>query len=250
MTTNNIPTDRPLTESEVHGLVCQYALKRSENDSAIRATDLVDVGNLGRMTGIHDVSLQAFRTRNAKWTVRKLSEFVNRLIARGILSRAWDQPHSDGWYFISEYGISVLKDIASLLDFRSTDFVESLRDPELRSRCGDSLNRTKNFDSMVRDSIAVLQDRLTALPGVQPSGGRRSLAVDALSPKVGAYTLGDDDGQKESAQLLYQGVLGFFGNPLMHGLQEIDPVTGRQIVGFVDTLLDLLTRATKRGTGQ
>jgi len=157
-----IPTNRPLTQTEVHSLMCECILSRAgKNGGLIRAPQLIDVGYLAQQMGLSAEELQTFcKINEPVWTHRKLSEFVNRLISRGILSRAWEQSHADVFYFVSEYGLSVLQDIGSLLDFRSTEFVESLRDPELRDRCADVLNRTKFFDSMVRDAIAVLEDRL------------------------------------------------------------------------------------------
>jgi len=44
---------------------------------------------------------------------------------------------------------------------------------------------------------------------------------------------------------MYQGLLGFYGNPLMHSLQQIDPIRARQVVAFVDNLLHLLGLAQK-----
>lgn len=242
-----IPTDRPLTEGEVQALICECILKLGRRNGLIQAPQLVRVDSVVETGGLRGPEAQVVYELNKEiWTQRKLSEFVNRLIARGILSRAWEQSHSDVFYFVSEYGLTVLEDISSLLDFQATEFVEALQDPELRERCGDVLNRTKKHDSMIRDAIAVLEDRLKNLPGVNLSHRRREVAVNALSPTTGVCTLGDDDGQKESAQLLYQGVLGFFGNPVLHGLQDIDARQARQIVGFVDTLLALLREAQSR----
>ena len=109
------------------------------------------------------------------------------------------------------------------------------------------LLRSRKFDSIVRDAIAVLEDRLKKLPRVESSKRRRDVAVNALSPDVGIYTLGEDVGQRQSAQLLYQDILGFFGNPMFRGLQKVEPLQARQIVGFVDTVLGLLKDVQTRG---
>ena len=163
----------------------------------------------------------------------------------GVLYRDWGQSSST-FHYVSEYGRPVLSDIALLGQFEATEFVQTLQDVELRERCQDVLMRTRMFDSMVRDAIAVLETRLRNLPDIEASHRRRDLAVSALSPRAGAYVLGEDEGQQESAQLLYQGILGFFGNPFLHGLRDIEPIRARQIVGFIDTLLHLLSQVERR----
>ena len=206
---------------------------------------LTSLPGLGERLGLGRDEQRRFKELNgALGTSRQLSEFVNRLIVRGILSRAWEQ--SDQHYFVTTYGREALTDIATLLQFESTEFIETLQDSELKERCGDVLARTKHFDSMVRDAVAVLEDRLKKMPDVATSGRRRDVAVKALSPGAGAYTLGDDPGQQESAQLLYQGILGFYGNPFLHGLRDVEAHRARQIIGFIDNLLGLLRQAQRK----
>ena len=239
------PTDRPLSENDLQALICNRILQADEQGS-VQIPWFTALDRIGGRCGLRGEDLEKFTRINAgTGTPRKLSEFVNRLISSGALSRDWEHQHPD-LYYVTEYGRGVLQDFSSLLDFESTGFVESLRDPELRVRCWDVLARTRRFDSMVRDAIAVLEDRLKGLPDVQMSHRRRDVAVAALSPNSGAYTLGEDEGQKESAQLMYQGILGFFGNPVLHGLQTIEGVQARQIVGFIDTLLNLLGNVRNR----
>ena len=248
MTQPRVPTDRPLSELEIFGLLCSYILARGKGDNwLVQIPNFIDISNLGQYGGLDGQALQKFGQENSQLgSRRKLSEFVNRLIARGYLSRAWEQSHSDVFYFVTEDGQKALTDISAILDFQSTAFVDTLKDAALRERCSDVLQRTRNYDSLVRDAFAVLEDRLRTLPEVRSAGNRRGVAANALSPGTGTYTLGDDEGQKQAAFQLYDGILVFMANPVFHSLQNIDAVSDRQIVGFIDTLLGLLTQIQRR----
>lgn len=250
MTQHSVPTHRPLNEVELQALICRAILRLdADGRGYVQAPTLIQLDGVAELAGIPRADIPSFVSQNlASGHPRILSEFVNRLISRGILSREWEQSHSDVFYFVTRYGREALRDIASLLQFENTEFIETLEDPQLRERCGETLARTTHHDSMVRDAIAVLEDRLRRMPGVEASGKRRDIAVKALSSSSGVYVLGDDEGQQESAQLLYQGILGFYGNPFLHGLQDIEPHRARQIVGFIDNLLHLLSIAQRKAS--
>ena len=87
----------------------------------------------------------------------------------------------------------------------------------------------------------MLEDRLKEMSGLPVQKGRRHLAASALHPVSGVYLLGDDSGKQDAAPQLFQGMVALFGNPMAHGIQEIDSIEDHQIVGFIDTLLNLLS---------
>ena len=107
------------------------------------------------------------------------------------------------YYNYIQAQVEVLREARAHLQekgINESEFIKTLQDSGLRERCKDVLGRTKYYDSLVREAIVVLEDRLRKMPGVQAGTGRQSIAVNALSPKAGAYQLGDDEGQRQSAQ--------------------------------------------------
>jgi hypothetical protein len=200
MNVGSIPTDRALTDAELQSVVCT-ALKNI-GPGLVAIPTLTRLPLLAEKLGLTGQGLQDFKNVNGNaGASRKVSAFLGRLMGLGVLCRDFDQ--SDQHYFVSPSGIEFLENLSAPLDWTSADFVDSVQDPELKDRCGDVLLRSRKFDSMVRDAIAVLEDRLKKLPNVRTSKRRRDVAVNALSPDSGIYTLGEDDGQRQSAQLLY-----------------------------------------------
>ena len=243
---NTIPTERSLSEPELHALICELILKDDASGHGyVAQVSFQSASHLAGKLHLSNEAGQAFCRQNANFaSPRKLSEFFGNLVSRNILCSALDQTGS--LYYVTDQGRPILQQYATRAEFESTEFVEFLRDLELRERCLDVLQRTRQIDSLVRDAMAVLEDRLKEMPDMPAQKGRRSLAPNALHPDSGIYLIGDDRGQQDAAQQLFQGMLGFFANPIAHGLHEIDSIEGHQIVGFVDTLLNLLSQATRR----
>ena len=249
MEAQNIPTDRPLERHELEQFVSKAILKGIEREGRgyVQLEEFAAPHNLGRILGLTGESVQEFKKFNAtpeylKW----YNEFVHKLITLGILVQTWDQGHAH-IFTTYERGRSILTDITELPYAEAVQFVEALVDDELRARCSDVLLRTRHTDSMVRDATVVLEDRLKERISADPTTYGQELVNQALRPNDGKLVLGDTPSEQASIHRLFQGVLGFFGNPTHHRLiRDLPAIRARQVIGMIDTLLVLLTEAKDR----
>jgi uncharacterized protein (TIGR02391 family) len=123
----------------------------------------------------------------------------------------------------------------------------TIKDDELRERCVDLLLRPGKLDTAVRDACTVLEHRLRKVTGLPKEALGVALVDKALNKKDGKLIVSDVEAEQEGFHLLCRGVIGFFKNPTSHRLiGDYGLTRARQVVGLVDTLLDLLREAKKR----
>jgi uncharacterized protein (TIGR02391 family) len=122
-----------------------------------------------------------------------------------------------------------------------------IRDDVLHEQCFDLLLRSGRADAAVARACTVLEDRLRSVAGLGPDAYGVNLVDTALKKQTGKLVLSDVDTEQEGAQHLYRGVIGFFKNPTSHRvIEDYDLTRARQVVGLIDTLLQLLRGAKKR----
>jgi len=123
----------------------------------------------------------------------------------------------------------------------------TIKDDELRERCVDLLLRSGKADTAVGAACTVLEDRLRSIAGLGPDAYGVNLVDRALKRQNGILVLSDVDAEQEGAHHLYRGVVGFFKNPTSHRvIEDYDLTRARQVVGLIDTLLQLLREAKRR----
>lgn len=124
-------------------------------------------------------------------------------------------------------------------------------DSVLRKRCLELLRKLvepdfqEQLDIIVREMSVILEDRIRNVSGIKGKHGMALInAAFCVEPPLIKFS-GEKDRQ-EMAQLLYRGYLGFVRNEVMHKLvPSYSKDRVMQLMGFVDYLLFLLSRAER-----
>jgi len=117
-------------------------------------------------------------------------------------------------------------------------------DDELKLRCGP-LIYIGHFDEAVRNAFVLLEERLRNAIGKDGLTGVQ-LANNAFAPDGPlAKHLGRTPAEREGLRELYSGAFKLFRNPAAHGIVEYSSSEGKSIIGLVNLLLTILSRANK-----
>lgn len=128
-------------------------------------------------------------------------------------------------------------------------------DQVLRDRCLkilraiDEDGSQEKLDTVIREMSVVLEDRIREVSGITDpiSGGDLISAAMAKQPSLIKFSERKD--LQENAHLLFRGYSGFVRNEAMHRLvPSYTRERVMQLLGFVDYLLFLLTRAESQKT--
>jgi uncharacterized protein (TIGR02391 family) len=123
----------------------------------------------------------------------------------------------------------------------------TVKDDELRGRCVDLLLRPGKADTAVRDAAVVLEDRVRKHAGLANKDIGVVLIDKALNPKTGLLEVDGTESEKRAVHELFRGTIGFFKNPTSHRIvADYDTTRARQIVGLIDTLLQMLSETRLR----
>ena len=115
-------------------------------------------------------------------------------------------------------------------------------DPKLYERCKD-----KDYHDVVTNAFPILEDRIRAKIGVDPSYSGRKLIDYAFNPKTGKLALGETKSEREAFYFIFQGALGFLRNPPSHRLTENESnIEAFEIICMVDLLLRIVDKAKLR----
>jgi hypothetical protein len=126
----------------------------------------------------------------------------------------------------------------------------TLKDDELRERCLDLLLRPGKADTAVREAAVVLEHRVRKMASLSDDAYGVGVVDRALSPKSGNLLFPGSTTEREGLHQLIRGTIGFFKNPTSHRIiADYDVTRARQVVGLVDTLLQLLQEAQLRAEG-
>ncbi len=161
------------------------------------------------------------------------------MIQVGILERDWVAGGS--LHKLNLERKEALEMLTTLEGLTTTEFVEALHAKSLRARCQAMVINTGSADTLVREAVTVLEDRLRE--SVDPPVDRRDLPAKVLHPKSGVMSIFSERARQEDFFYLVRGVLGFYGTPVHHGLQEdLPPETARRVVALIDEILEMLSR--------
>ena len=116
-------------------------------------------------------------------------------------------------------------------------------DAELLNRCSDFLH-TGKYDEAVRNAFILLEERLRSAVNKDGMTGTQ-LANHAFNSTTGplAKVLGNNEAEREGLRELYSGAFKLFRNPTAHGVVGYDLVEGKSIIGLVNLLLKMISKA-------
>jgi len=125
-------------------------------------------------------------------------------------------------------------------------------DSILRERCLnlfrslETSGSQKRLDTIVREMSVILEDRVRQLSGIQGKSGMDLMSA-AFSSEPIILKFSEDPELQKSAHLLFRGYSGFVRNEVMHKLvPSYNKDRVLQLMGFIDYLLFLLSRAERK----
>jgi len=126
-----------------------------------------------------------------------------------------------------------------------------LRDEQLRGRCGDLLRKKKYLDRPMREATTILESRIRQLAGITDNRKPEDLVNSALNPDPtkAILVLGTVPSDQAGLHSLCKGVVLAYRHRAHHRLSEdVGREEALKFCGFVDLLLALLAKTTKRST--
>jgi len=112
-------------------------------------------------------------------------------------------------------------------------------DPKLYERCKD-----KDYHDVVTNAFPILEDKIRAKIGADPSYSGRKLIDYAFNPNTGKLTLGETKSEREAFYFIFQGALGFLRNPPSHRFTEGEGnIEAFEVISMVDLLLRIVDKA-------
>ncbi len=231
--------DRPLTQPEIHQLIAGAILSFTESDRPMQAAELVNTESCAVQLGATGSDREKFRHINSESFPNLANTFVNSLLRIGILEHYWVA--GPNLYKLNPNRKATLETLTTLEVLEASEFVETLHDDELRVRCESMLINTGSPDTLIREASTVLEDRLRQL--VDGKVDRRDLSAKALHPTAGTKNdIFADTALQEDFFYLVRGVLGLYGTPAHHGLQEdVSQQTATRVVAMIDEILETLS---------
>ena len=237
---NGPDVNRPLDPVEVQQFVASTILTIAERGHSINALGLVNPDHCAIETGMRNGDRRIFVQTNKDTFPRIANTFVNRLIDTQIIERDWTQGEAYEVYRLSPERAVSLELRTTPEGIATVEFVEGLEDGDLRLRCEAAALRAAPPESMLRDAVNTLEDRLRKFIGPEPVD-RRDLAARVLDPQAGKLTgLFDDPSRQDDLLHMVGGLLGFYGTPVHQRLEELPARMVRRVVGVIDEILVLL----------
>jgi Protein of unknown function (Hypoth_ymh) len=115
-----------------------------------------------------------------------------------------------------------------------------IRDPELKSRCGDLLSASEHFDRVINQATQVLEERLRAkLPEFAADFGT-PLVGKAINPEPAKSRIifSQNASEQEGYASIFRGLISAFRNPTHHRFMEtVTREQALQICAFIDNML-------------
>lgn len=119
---------------------------------------------------------------------------------------------------------------------------EKFIDRKLYERCKD-----KDYHDVVTNAFPILEDRIRAKIGVDPSYSGQGLIDHAFNPNTGRLILGETPSERQALHLLFKGAIGFLRNPPSHRLTEDESnIESFEIIHMIDLLLRIVDKAKLR----
>jgi uncharacterized protein (TIGR02391 family) len=119
-----------------------------------------------------------------------------------------------------------------------------VRDAELSDRCSDLLDAGANYDRVIREASAILENRVRTRTK-SSADSAVPLMQQAFSAKNPVIRLSDREAEQQGAMEMYTGVIRLFRNGVGHRLDStITLDRALQFVVMIDLMLALIDEAT------
>lgn len=122
----------------------------------------------------------------------------------------------------------------------------TIKDSELRERCGDLLTATDHFDRVINQATLILEDRLRKKAGLDRTVYGASLASAAINsdPSKSKLVLSTLASEQEGYANIVRGLMQALRNETHHTLAEgFTREDAFSVCGFIDRILRLIDQA-------
>lgn len=146
---------------------------------------------------------------------------------------------------ISQAIVYLTELLAEELGLAQTELIlNSLRDNQLRARCGDLLLAEENFDRAVSEATRVLEDRIrnkSRLPGL--TGVQLVNQAIKQEKEKSPLILSDDAGEQRGFSDILRGVMAAHRNKAHHFIYSMSREDAANICAYIDVLLEVIDNA-------
>lgn len=231
--------DRPLEPVGVWSVIARTVLAMNEQGELIAPVALASAEDCGIRLGLTGGEREQFRKANAETFPKSANTFINRLINSGVLEHNWIA--GPQVYQLNSEKASSLDALITLEGMETAEFVDTLDDIDHRIRCESVVMRAGQPDSLLRESMTVLEDRLRSLLPAGVRAQRRDLPAKILHPDSGVHKVFSETERQEDFFFLVRGLLGLYGTQVHHSLRnDLRIKTVRRVIATVDEVLALL----------
>jgi hypothetical protein len=125
----------------------------------------------------------------------------------------------------------------------------SIKDPELKSRCSDLLSAPGNFDRVINQATLVLEDRLRAKSGIDKPLTGVPLVNSVLNADLNKtiIVISQNPEEHEGICHICRGLMLSFRNPTHHQiLNKYSREDALKLCAFIDNVLQLIAAAEVR----
>jgi len=143
---------------------------------------------------------------------------------------------------ILEYGLNLNDKIVQI-----GSLFNSIKDEELRSRCGDLLTANGHFDRVVNQATQVLEARIQQKSGSTKSG--KQLVNEVVKPDITSsiLILSNNANEQEGYSNILRGLMQTLRNSSHHSLStSYTREDAFAVCGFIDQLLRVIDRSSKK----
>jgi uncharacterized protein (TIGR02391 family) len=125
--------------------------------------------------------------------------------------------------------------------------LNSLRDPELRTRAADLLLADGEFDRAVNQATQVLEERIrkrvgTALAGNMTAADLSNKMIKG-DPSQSVLVLSSDAGEQRGFADIIRGIMAAHRNPTHHFIYDMSQLDAARICAYIDVLLEIIDKA-------
>lgn len=102
--------------------------------------------------------------------------------------------------------------------------------------------KDKDYQDVVTNAFTVLEDRIRAKIGIDPSYSGKKLVDYAFAAKTGKLTLEETVSEQESLYFLFRGAFGFFNPPCHRLIEDESNIESFEIIHMIDLLVRIVTK--------
>ena len=125
------------------------------------------------------------------------------------------------------------------------DFINLIKDKELKTRCIDLLASKEHFDRPIREATTILEDRIRSISGDNLKEVGVNLVDKVLNPDKGLRKIEGERNEQDGYYQIFRGIMMSFRNETHHRISDnLTREDAMKIVAFIDSLLSILDKTT------